>query len=480
MVFNPAGRKEIMPAMRRLLIALAFTLAFTLRAAVTAAAELPPGVLRALDQARIPTDAIAIVVAPVGEAPTLRHRADAPMNPASLMKLLTTWAGLERFGPAYAWTTTAWAAQAPQQGRIAGDLYLRGDGDPKFTYERLWQLLRELRAQGVREIGGDLVLDRSAFAPREHDAAAFDGRPQRLYNVGPDALLFNFAAMQLTLVPEGDVVRVWAEPLPAGLEIVNQLRPTAAPACGNWRTHLRADFAGSRLVLSGDLPRICGPSQWMVAAQSNATLLHGAVTTLWRELGGRFSGGVRESAVPPGAVQLAVSESPALAEIVRDLNKWSNNVMARQLHLTLAASPGADEAAADLALQALLAERGMNFPELVVGNGAGLSRQSRLSADSLARLLAVAWQGPLMPEFVASLPLAGSDGTLRKRYQRNDAASRAHLKTGSLDGVKGIAGYLLDKQGRRHIVVAMVNHPRADDAQVVFDALLTWVAAGAR
>lgn len=446
------------------------------------AAELPPAVARALAQAGIPADATAIVVAPVAEAdtPALRHRADVPMNPASLMKLLTTWAALERFGPAHSWSTTAWAAQPPLQGRIAGDLYLRGDGDPKFTHDRLWLLLRDLRAMGIREIGGDLVLDRSAFAPREHDAAAFDGRPQRLYNVGPDALLFNFAAMQLTLVPEGDGVRVWAEPLPAGLEVVNRLRPTAAPICGNWRTHLRADFSGNRLTLSGDLPRICGTSQWMVAGPSSASLLHGAVTALWRELGGSFAGGVRESAVPPGAVQLAGSESPALAEIVRDINKWSNNVMARQLHLALAASPGADEAAADLVLRTTLAERGLVFPELVVGNGAGLSRQSRITAGNLARLLAAVWRGPLMPEFVASLPLAGTDGTLRKRYQRNDAAGRAHLKTGSLDGVKGIAGYVQDKQGRRHIVVAMVNHPRAEEAQVAFDALLAWVAAGAR
>lgn len=437
----------------------------------------PASVQQALKAASLPAESVAVVVQPVeGGKTTLRHRPDAPMNPASLMKLVTTYGALELLGPAYTWRSEALADSTPDgNGVLAGDLYLRGSGDPKFTYDRLWLLLRELRGRGLREIRGDLVLDRTAFAPVAHDPAAFDGKSLRPYNVGPDALLFNFATLHLTLVPENSAVRVLADPLPADFAVISRLQLTDGP-CGDWRERLDAKLSPGQVVLSGPYPRSCGEKRWHLAGLANGLLLHGVFTRLWRELGGSFSGQLRERAAPANAAVLATSESPALAELVRDINKYSNNVMARQVFLKLGAG---EAAAADAALRIWLNRKGLNFPELVLDNGSGLSRRERISADSLARLLASAWASPVMPDLVASLPIAAIDGTVKKKFNGNGVAGQAHLKTGSLEGVRGIAGYLLDKQGRRHIVVFLVNHPNAGQAQPAFDALLEWLWQGA-
>ena len=472
-----------------------------------ASAPVPPSVMQALKAAGIPSQAVAIVVRPVdGEKAAVRHRGDAAMNPASLMKLVTTFGALELLGPAHTWRTEILADSPPQNGVLAGDLYLRGSGDPKFTYDRLWLLLRELRGRGVKEIRGDLVLDKGAFAVVDHDPAAFDGKSLRPYNVGPDALLFNFATLHLTLIPPdtpGGSVRVLAEPLPADFAVVNRLQATDAKHCGEWRERLEAKLASGKVELSGPFPSVCGEKRWHLAGLPNGLLLQGVFTRLWRELGGEFSGQLRDRPTPANAIALASSESPALGELVRDINKFSNNVMARQVFLTLGAGPsqadvppvggsepglrargaikiGAGEtAAADQTLRSWLAQKHLHFTELVLDNGSGLSRRERISADNLARLLAAGWRSPVMPELMSSLPIAAVDGTTRKKFNGNGVSGQAHLKTGSLEGVRGIAGYLLDKNGRRHIVVFMVNHPNAGAAQPAFDALLEWLWAGA-
>ena len=466
--------------MRRLLTVLLVCVCLTAQAAEPGG-TLPAPVLRALKSAGIPAQAVAVVAQSVAQPldagkPLVRHRGEAAMNPASLMKLVTTFSALEILGPAHVWQTEALVDALPENGTLAGDLYLRGSGDPKLTYDRLWLLLRELRGRGLKEINGDLVLDRTAFAPADHDPAAFDGKLLRPYNVGPDALLFNFATLHLTLWPEGKTVRVLAEPLPAGFEVINRLHPNETAQCGDWRERLEAKLTTTQLTLSGSFPRSCGEKRWHLAGLANSLLLHGVFTRLWRELGGQFAGQVRERPAPASAILLAASTSPALGELVRDINKFSNNVMARQLFLKLGTG---ETASADKTVRDWLARKSLDFPELVLDNGSGLSRKERISADHLAQLLAVTWASPTMPELVSSLPIVAVDGTAKKRYNGVSYAGQAHLKTGSLEGVRGIAGYLLARAGRRHIVVFMVNHPNAAQAQPAFDALLEWLWLGA-
>jgi serine-type D-Ala-D-Ala carboxypeptidase/endopeptidase (penicillin-binding protein 4) len=449
---------------------------------------LPATVRQALKAAAIPTSAVAVVVEDADSGiRRLSHNGDQPMNPASLMKLVTTFAGLELLGPAYTWKTTAWSAAPLEDGVLKGDLVLRGSADPKLTLEQFWLLLRQLRSRGVQTIAGDLIVDRSLLAVGGHNPAGFDDKPLRPYNVGPDALLLNFNSLRLTLSadPEGKRTQVLTEPEPANVDIVNLLR--AGPgSCGDWKESLRADFTHHgerwRLILTGSYPTACGEKNWYLSGLPANDFLAGVFARLWQELGGQWQGQVRDGRLPADGRQLAQIESPTLAEQVRDINKFSNNVMARQLFLTLGAEAGRQPARredADAVVRAWLAERNLRFGELVLDNGSGLSRHERISAASLTQLLAAAWRSPLMPEFVASLPLTAVDGTMKKRLKGNGVAGQAHIKTGTLEGVKTIAGYVLDRSGRRHIVVFLVNHGNAPAAQAAQDALLDWVHAGA-
>jgi D-alanyl-D-alanine carboxypeptidase/D-alanyl-D-alanine-endopeptidase (penicillin-binding protein 4) len=161
--------------------------------------RLPAPVARALKTAGVPSSAVAVVVQDVdARMPRVSFNAEKPMNPASVMKLVTTYAALELLGPAYTWKTEAYAQGSLSDGVLNGDLHLKGYGDPRLTFENFWLLLRQIRAKGLREIRGDLVLDRGHFAPADHDPARFDGEPLRPYNVGPDALLLNYKAIRLT------------------------------------------------------------------------------------------------------------------------------------------------------------------------------------------------------------------------------------------------------------------------------------------
>ncbi|MCX7896409.1 MAG: D-alanyl-D-alanine carboxypeptidase/D-alanyl-D-alanine-endopeptidase [Rhodocyclaceae bacterium] len=442
-----------------------------------ALAALPVEVATFLARADIPRDAVALVVQPVeGGQPLVSHRAEAPMNPASVMKLLITLAALETLGPHRTFRTEVLANQPIEAGILAGDLYLRGSGDPKLTHERLWSLVRTLRAKGLVEIRGALVLDDAAYAPAPHDPAAFDGKPHRPYNVGPSGLLFNFGVTTLTLIPRNGDVGVWAEPFPAGWQIDNRVRSTHGPCADDWRERLSAVFEAPRLRLEGEYPRACGERQWMLAGFAHDVLLAGVFQRYWQEAGGALSGSGRRGKTPAEAIVLAASESPPLAELVRDINKFSNNVMAEQIFLAL--GEGKPEAAHG-AIAAWLARKGLEFPELVLENGSGLSRRQRISAQSLARLLQYGWQSPLMPEFLASLPLLGLDGTVRNRFANHLARGYARLKTGSLDGVRAIAGYVQDRRGQRWIVVFLVNHEKAAASQPALDRLLEWVWSGA-
>ena len=441
------------------------------------AAPLPGEVEAALARARLPGDAVTLVVAdPEGRLPPrLWHRADVPVNPASIAKLATTFAALDLLGPAYTWTTPVFMDGPVKGGTLQGNLYLKGQGDPRLVMERLWLLMRRVQGLGVRRIAGDIVLDRSAFEVAAQDPGAFDNEPLRPYNAAPDALLVNYRAMVLQFTPQGGAALLQVEPPMAGLQVPASV-PLQSGECGDWRSALRADFRDpSRLRFEGAYPASCGPRSWPVAAADPAGQAARAVAGMWQEMGGQLAGTVRDGRVPASLKPVVESVSPPLAEVVRDINKFSNNVMAQQLFLTLSLQQrGTGTMAGSRAvLQQWWRERLRGEPP-TFDNGSGLSRDERASAAQLTRLLQTAWTSPLMPEFVASLPVVGLDGTARRTAAR--VTGQAHLKTGSLRDVTGVAGYVHAPSGRRYVLVAIANHPNAGAMRAVIDALVEWTA----
>ena len=468
-------------------VTLIISLFLPLSASFATTVDLPPPVARALKDAGIAAQNAAIVVQGVDDAqPLLRINARRPMNPASTMKLLTTYAALELLGPAYTWKTEVLtdateAADAhsgsPATATLDGNVYLRGSGDPRLALEQFWLLLRQLRARGVAAINGDLVLDRSAFSLPAHDPAAFDNQPLRPYNAGPDALLINLNSVRLLLrgdAPQKTVSAVGETPNDH-LQIDNHLQLTD-DACGDWRERLKVSVAAERIVLAGTFSAQCGEKALNLSPWSPDVQVDGLFRALWRELGGSLRGSVRAAPTPAGARLLCTQESPPLADVVREINKYSNNVMARQVLLSLAESRPATNEAATQRVHAWLAAKSLSIPELVLDNGSGLSRSERITADGLARLLLAAWQSPVMPELMSSLPLAGVDGTLSKRLGNGAVAGRAHLKTGFLENVRAIAGYVQDSRDKRWVVVVLINDAKARQGKPAIDALLEWVA----
>jgi D-alanyl-D-alanine carboxypeptidase/D-alanyl-D-alanine-endopeptidase (penicillin-binding protein 4) len=464
-------------ARRHIALTLALLCAF-FSALDVVAAELPAVVSRALKEAGIPLHSVSIRVQSVDSAQALiRHNAQQAMNPASTMKLLTTYAALELLGPAYTWKTSALIEAHPLNGILEGNLYLRGSGDPRLALEQFWLLLHQLRARGVREIQGDLVLDRSAFSLPPHNPADFDNEPLRPYNVGPDALLINLRSLRLTLRPEPleKTVTLIAETPSDDLRLINHLK-LGDESCGDWREKFRVNADGNNIELLGNFPASCGEKALHLAPWPADAQVEQLFRPLWQELGGNLRGRVRAGLTPAGARPLAVQESPALGEVVREINKYSNNVMARQLFLTLDSERPATPEGARRRIEAWLADKDLKLPELVLDNGSGLSRNERISADGLAQLLLAAWRSPMMPELMSSLPLAGIDGTLKMRLGNSAASGRAHLKTGYLEGVRALAGYVLDSSDKRWVVVFMINDPKSRLGKPAMDALLQWVA----
>ncbi len=447
--------------------------------ALAAPPELPPEVQQALQRARVPDSALAVVIEEAGSGRSLLSaQAHAAVNPASLAKLLTTYAALDRLGPAWTWRTPVWLDGTVRDGVLEGSLVIQGRGDPTLVLERVWLLLQRVQQLGVREIRGDIVLDRRAFQLAPRDPGAFDGEPLRPYNVGPDALVLNYKTVVYSFVPDParGRARVVQQPqldgAPAGLEV-----PLSGGPCSDWRAGLKASFGRDGARFAGSYPAACGELNWPVADPDPDTYNARLLASLWRAMGGTLTGRVRDGVAPEGRRPDLEAVSPSLAEVVRDINKFSNNLMSQQLFLSLALADGGP-ASLDAARVWLASWLGARLGELAQGvrvdNGAGLSRDERISAAALARLLQQAWGSPVMAELMSSLPVSGLDGTLR-RARVGDG--RAHLKTGSLRDVAGVAGWVLSDSGRRYVLVAIVNHDNAQAARPALEALVRWTRA---
>ena len=474
----------------------------------TKAIDIPPAVLQSLAKNQIPRDAVSISVLELpstaeGNArEILDWRAKQSMNPASTIKLLTTLAALDLLGPQYRWSTNVYTDGNIKNGLLKGNIYLRGSGDPKLVPEELERMMKGLRDLGIERIDGNLFFDRSAYSPEVMEHATIDGESMRSYNVPPDPLLYAFRTLsfQVSQAREEGRIAINYTPSLTQFKVNNQLRPSNQ-ACDGWRKQVQFELVkqmGSggnksdqwEALFNGEFPSACKSVAYNIVALDANTFLTLGFAAAWELAGGTWvkQPKGKSGEVPLFARPLLEFQGGPLIQAVNDINKFSNNVMARQVFLTLSlerlGKPASIEAS-DRVLQAWLKQRGLHFPELVLENGSGLSRNEAISARHLNDLLVTARQLPSADLFVQSLPLAGSDGTMKNRLIRQlrqflhlKTKPEARIKTGSLTEVRTISGYVISQSGKTYAVSSFINHPNAFRGMDAHDQLLTWLLTG--
>jgi len=447
--------------------------------------ELPQGLKVVTEGHELPDSSYSFLVQEVGkQEPLLAVNANTARNPASTIKIITTLVALEELGPAYRWPTEVFTSGKVKNGVLHGDLLIKGYGDPYMVTENFWKLLREIQRLGIRQIKGDLIIDDSYFNVADTDPGEFDNKPERAYNVLPNALLINSKAVYFHFYPDshGKSVVVKTDPELPNLSIQNNLSQGRGRCRGFQRgiaISILQDPKLNRVIFDGRYPASCGHYVMSRTVLTPETFAFGVFKSLWQQLGGSISGTVKNGIAPAAEEAFLSWQSQPLGELIRLINKFSNNVMTRQIFFSLAAQmhgePGTVEKGRQV-IKEYLQQRGMDTRSLTMINGAGLSRDTRVSARLLADTLLYADSIAFMPEFVSSLSIMGMDGTAKNRLRQKVRSGHAHVKTGTIDDVSAIAGFVDARSGKRFVVVGMLNYHNAHrgPGEELMNALVEW------
>ncbi len=460
--------------------------------------SLPVSVKRLLKKYQVPEKNLSIYIRDLNaDSPILSHNINTLRTPASTMKLLTSYAALKKLGPNYSWRTEVWFRGDFENDTLNGDIILKGYGDPFLVYENFWKIVKTLRDKGLKHINGDVIIDNSYFQLPQHNSAEFDGKAFRVYNAPASALMFNFQATRFLFKPvltqktesetkskktrKGTLGKVSITPLPKikNFTFINKVKLVKGKCR---KSHYRPKFSRDKngiLTIKGKYAARCKQQFILRSVSTPEQHVFNAFRDFWKDLNGTLTGGLKTGKIHAEDKRFHVYSSPTLAEQIRLINKWSNNVMTKQLLLTLGAktfgAPATPEKGQRAILQ-VLSENNINTDGIRLENGSGLSRTARISAKQMGTLLETAYRDAYMPEFMSSLALSGVDGTLVNRFRKEDLRGRSHLKTGTLDFVSAISGYMLNRKGKRLVIVIQHNGKRTGGgrAKKIQNALLRW------
>lgn len=473
-------------------------------------------------------------------SPILNHQSTIPRTPASTMKLVPSFIALDTLGADFVWHTRVYHTGIIIGERLHGDLIIQGSGDPKMTHERLQQLLYQVQKAGIRHINGDIIIDSAIFDNVGKDPAAFDNSPLRPYNASPDGFLVNFSTIGIHSHPlnEGQAQLSYTPKL-ANYQLPNTVNIRSA-TCGQALYSLAPQWQSTQLTLNNDLPNSCGEHVFYVAYPDAKDFATRVLAAKWQELGNTLSGAViaqeasyqssKKAESTPGLAALPVSPLPlvsypslSLTKQIYDINHFSNNVMTEQVALSLdayghgktnvsnpkivgAINKTADESADNktsakkttslyqfgkpaatsypAALQTMTEwwQNNLSTPPPNLTNGSGLCRDCTITAENLNELLTYAYHHPSFGAYVNSLGVAGVSGTIAahgERLPESAATGRAWIKTGTLNNVTSMAGYVKGLSGQDYVVVGLINSAQALNAYTarpVLDAILDWTA----
>jgi len=393
-------------------------------------------------------------------------------NPASTAKLFTSYYALREMGSSYKFKTDFFMAGRRDLDAFDGNFYIRGRGDPKLVYEDLQKIVHAIRAKGLRKLRGNFVIDDSYFSEPETNAALFDGKKNKPYNVGPNAASVNFKAVELTVAKEKRKINISIKPRLADFRLVNDMRWVRGSCGGNRIFYKESE---NQLRVYGRFGKRCKRQRLYVGLTTHNKFTFALFKQVWIESGGQFDQVLVKGVVPKNAQLIYTWINPRnLGLLIKDINTLSNNTMARTLFLKLSAiegTPGSLVKSRRL-LTNWLDEQGIGAETVNIDNGSGLSRMTKLSPDDINSLLLQAVASNDFRVWKNSLSLAGKEGTTQNRFTGLGVSGNAWLKTGSLEDVQAYAGYILTKQKRWISFAVIVNHPVAEKAKTSLDEFI--------
>jgi D-alanyl-D-alanine carboxypeptidase/D-alanyl-D-alanine-endopeptidase (penicillin-binding protein 4) len=424
---------------------------------------LPQGIQAAIKRSGIPSKDISIYIKEAGKG----SRTVASLNalqtrtPASVIKVLTTYAAVLKLGFDYRWPTQFYRQGSLKNGILHGDLIIKGFGDPTLDTDDLEEIVSRIKAAGIRKITGNIVIDRSYFNVGNKNSSKFDENPYSPYNAMPDAMMFNERVSTICVAPNKNDVH---KKHPDGSYIVhNQLQRVNKPCRGRYswpRIKIDDSKAVPEVWLKGKISKRCGKRDICKVITKPYKSFYYALKDTLQEGGIEVKGRMRLHKVPKDARILFTHYSKFLEKIVSRTAKKSNNLYARHLLLFLGARLYGAPATLDKgrrAVRQILQKHGALASGLLkIDNGSGLSRNAKLNARILARMLDNAYSRYGM-RWMKTLSIAGVDGTIKRRFRGTIVRNRAWMKTGTLKRVKNIAGYVKNKKGRYYTAVIIVN-----------------------
>ena len=428
-------------------------------------------------------DAMSMAAVPLnGPGINQYINADALMSPGSIMKLVTTYAALELLGPTHHWNTDFLTDGMMVGDSLKGNLYVRFGGDPKLTLERLWSTLRELKSMGINRIEGDLVLDGSYFRVDGGFPAFEDNgdNPHAPFLVEPSGYLTNLNLLHFQVRADERGTQAWTTPDLGEVSIDNRVTalpegPCPARSRFDWEPVFHENHQVTVRV-TGQLPQGCRSTTYL-SLLPHERYSASVIRSVLSEMGIIVSGGDRFEGTPEDARLIMRTTSPDLVSMVRDINKWSSNVMARQILLTIGAEfrkedDKDDRVAGIRTVYEWLENMGINTAGMVIDNGAGLTRHGRITARQGAQILEQAWDSPYASDLMASMPIIAMDGTMARRLRNTGMDGEGRIKTGYLENVRSIAGFTRDDNNTTWAIVGMVNNDPAWNGQAVLDRVL--------
>ena len=410
--------------------------------------------------------------------------AERTRTPASVIKVLTTYAAVLKLGFNYRWQTKFYTTGSVKNGVLHGDLLIKGFGDPTLKAKDLDKIVSYIRAEGIRKVKGNIVIDRSYFKVGNKDSSGFDENPYSAYNAMPDAMMFNERVSTVCVTPKKQsVTKKYAD---HSYQVINNLQYVNKSCRGKYswpRVKIDKSTSTPKVILNGKISKRCGKQNICKVLTKPYKSFYYALKEKMKEEGIPVSGHMKLKKIPQNATEIFSYYSDTLEKIISKTAKKSNNLYARHLLLLLGAktygAPATLQKGRDAIVKILSSKGALGTGVLRLDNGSGLSRVAKMNAKLLATMYDNAYDR-YGQRWMNTLSIAGVDGTIKRRFRGTVVRNRAWMKTGTLRRVKNIGGYVKNRAGKRYTVVILVNSTKSKyRGAKLQNEIIKWLVNGA-